>query len=197
MRIGIFGGTFDPIHLGHLIVMQNSINYVNLDKIIVLPTSNPPHKLLNTKSDVSVRVEMVNAAIKCNKKLELSTYESSSNEIHYSFNTMRHFKKVYPNDELFYIMGEDSLRDIELWEKYKILLSENNIIVFTRFKNDEDFKIILEKYKKIAKNIIVLDQVTTSISSTLIREMVKNKLDINYLVPEEVEKIILSRNLYE
>lgn len=93
MKIGLFGGTFDPIHIGHMILMENVINNLDLDKIYVLPNSNPPHKLENKKTALNLRLKMVNETIKDNPKLEINDYDYRDNEIHYTFNTINYFKK--------------------------------------------------------------------------------------------------------
>ena len=108
MRIGLYGGTFDPIHLGHLIVIENAINQMDLDRVIILPSSNPPHKKNINKTKADLRVEMVYEAIKDNPKIILSTYESSNGEVRYTHETLDYFTSHLNNHEIFYIMGEDS-----------------------------------------------------------------------------------------
>ena len=112
MRIGLYGGTFDPIHLGHLIVMENVINYMNLDRIIILPSSNPPHKKDKKITNVNTRVEMVSEAIKDNDKIILSTFESTDQVVRYTHDTIKYFTDSLKGHEIFYIMGEDSFMTI-------------------------------------------------------------------------------------
>src|SRR5699024_10116744 len=131
MRIGLYGGTFDPIHLGHLIVIENAINELNLDRVIILPSSNPPHKKHKDKTKADIRVEMVAEAIKDNPKIILSSYESANKKVIYTHDTMEYFIKKLSNHEIFYIMGEDSFVTIDTWKNYKKIL-DYNIIVFSR-----------------------------------------------------------------
>ncbi|MDU5559340.1 nicotinate (nicotinamide) nucleotide adenylyltransferase [Anaerococcus vaginalis] len=196
MKIGLFGGTFDPIHIGHMILMENVINNLDLDKIYVLPNSNPPHKLENKKTALNLRLKMVNEAIKDNPKLEINDYDYRDNEIHYTFDTINYFKKSYPNDEFFFIMGEDSFLDIEKWKNYKEILKEN-LIIFKRYSN-KNFSLIskINQVRKYNKNIYLIDNIALDISSTLIRNLVKENKSIRYLVNDEVINIIKEEKLY-
>ena len=196
MKIGLFGGTFDPIHIGHMILMENVINNLNLDKIYVLPNSNPPHKLENKKTALNLRLKMVKEAIKDNPKLEINDYDYRDNEIHYTFETINYFKKSYPNDEFFFIMGEDSFLDIEKWKNYKEILKEN-LIIFKRYSN-KNFSLIskINQVRKYNKNIYLIDNIALDISSTLIRNLVKENKSIRYLVDDEVINIIKEEKLY-
>ncbi|MDU5085532.1 MAG: nicotinate (nicotinamide) nucleotide adenylyltransferase [Anaerococcus vaginalis] len=196
MKIGLFGGTFDPIHIGHMILMENVINNLDLDKIYVLPNSNPPHKLENKKTALNLRLKMVNETIKDNPKLEINDYDYRDNEIHYTFNTINYFKKSYPNDEFFFIMGEDSFLDIEKWKNYKEILNEN-LIIFKRYSN-KNFSLIskINQVRKYNKNIYLIDNIALDISSTLIRNLVKENKSIRYLVNDEVINIIKEEKLY-
>lgn len=196
MKIGLFGGTFDPIHIGHMILMENVINNLDLDKIYVLPNSNPPHKLENKKTALNLRLKMVKEAIKDNPKLEINDYDYRDNEIHYTFETINYFKKSYPNDEFFFIMGEDSFLDIEKWKNYKEILKEN-LIIFKRYSN-KNFSLIskINQVRKYNKNIYLIDNIALDISSTLIRNLVKENKSIRYLVNDEVINIIKEEKLY-
>ncbi|WP_296126502.1 nicotinate (nicotinamide) nucleotide adenylyltransferase [uncultured Anaerococcus sp.] len=197
MRIGLYGGTFDPIHLGHLIVMENVINYMNLDRIIILPSSNPPHKKDKKITNVNTRVEMVSEAIKDNDKIILSTFESTDQVVRYTHDTIKYFTDSLKGHEIFYIMGEDSFMTIDTWKNYKYIL-DSNIIVFSREGIDSESQFV-EKVKKVRKdnpNIFLVNSLSINISSTLIRSLVKDEKSIKYLVKDEVAYIIKQRNLY-
>lgn len=197
MRIGLYGGTFDPIHIGHLIVIENAINDMNLDKVIILPSSNPPHKKHKDKTDTDIRVEMVSEAIKDNPKIILSTFESDTEQVIYTHHTLEYFTDAFKNDEVFYIMGEDSFMTIDSWRNYEKILSYN-IIVFAREGIDKDSDLVkkVEQVKKDNPNIFLLNSLNINISSTLIRNLVKENKSIKYLVKDEVEYIIKNRGLY-
>lgn len=196
MKIGLFGGTFDPIHIGHLIIMENVINAMNLDKIYILPNSNPPHKLQNKKTDIKIRLKMVREAIKDNHKIEINDYDYRNNSIHYTYQTIDYFKKTYPDDEFYFIIGEDSFLDIKKWKNYKQILKEN-LIVFKRYSEiNSSLLSEINEIKKYNKNIYLIDNMSLDISSTLIRSLVKDKKSIKYLVNDKVIEIINRENLY-
>ncbi len=196
MKIGLFGGTFDPIHIGHLIVMENVINTMNLDKIYILPNSNPPHKVQNKKTDINIRIKMVKEAISDNHKIEINDYDYRNNSIHYTYQTIDYFKKTYPDDKFYFIIGEDSFLDIKKWKNYEQILKEN-LIVFKRY-SEKNSSLLSEinKIKKYNKNIYLIDNIALDISSTLIRSLVKDKKSIKYLVNDKVIEIIKKENLY-
>lgn len=197
MRIGLYGGTFDPIHLGHLIVIENAINEMNLDRVIILPSSNPPHKKHKDKTKADIRVEMVAEAIKDNPKIILSTFESTDNVVRYTHDTLEYFTSKLPNHEIFYIMGEDSFVTIDTWRNYEKIL-DYNIIVFARSGIDNNSNLIkkVDKIRKDNPNIHLIDILNINISSTLIRTLSKEYKSIKYLVKDEVNYIIKNRNLY-
>ncbi|WP_099320709.1 nicotinate (nicotinamide) nucleotide adenylyltransferase [Anaerococcus sp. Marseille-P3625] len=195
MKIGLFGGTFDPIHLGHLIVMENVLNFMNLDKIIILPSSNPPHKLNKDKTDVKLRVDMVKKAIENNNRIILSTFEADNNEVIYSYQTINYFKEKYPSDEFYYIMGEDSFMNIESWKNYKDLLKEN-LIVFARSSIDSQSSLVKKVKETNKENIYLINNLNINISSTLIRNLVRDKKSIRYLVTDDVYDFIMENKLY-
>ena len=196
MKIGLFGGTFDPIHIGHLIVMENVINTMNLDKIYILPNSNPPHKVQNKKTDINIRIKMVRKAISDNHKIEIDDYDYRNNSIHYTYQTIYYFKKTYPDDKFYFIIGEDSFLDIKKRKNYEQILKEN-LIVFKRY-SEKNSSLLSEinKIKKYNKNIYLIDNIALDISSTLIRSLVKKKKSIKYLVDDKVIEIINKENLY-
>lgn len=197
MRIGLYGGTFDPIHLGHLIVIENAINQMDLDRVIILPSSNPPHKKHKDKTKADIRVEMVAEAIKDNPKIILSTFESTDNVVRYTHDTLEYFTSKLPNHEIFYIMGEDSFVTIDTWRNYEKIL-DYNIIVFARSGIDNNSTLIkkVDKIRKDNSNIYLIDILNINISSTLIRSLSKEDKSIKYLVKDEVNYIIKNRNLY-
>lgn len=197
MRIGLYGGTFDPIHLGHLIVIENAINEMNLDRVIILPSSNPPHKKHKDKTKADIRVEMVAEAIKDNPKIILSTFESTDNVVRYTHDTLEYFTSKLSSHEIFYIMGEDSFVTIDTWRNYEKIL-DYNIIVFARSGIDNNSTLIkkVDKIRKDNPNVHLIDILNINISSTLIRSLSKEDKSIKYLVKDEVNYIIQNRNLY-
>ena len=117
MKIGIMGGTFDPIHNGHLHLAQTALTQFDLDQIWFMPNGMPPHKKQSSiESDIHERIAMTQIAIKTNKQFYLQEYEAKREKVSYSYKTMEHFRKMYPCDEFYFIIGADSLFSIETWK---------------------------------------------------------------------------------
>ena len=197
MKIGLYGGTFDPIHLGHLIVMENVLNFMELDKVIILPSSNPPHKINKQKTDKELRIEMVRLATADNPRIEVSTFEAETDEVIYTHQTLDYFKKTYPDDEFYYIMGEDSFMTIDTWMNYEKILNDR-LIVFTRSNIDPDSELVkkVEEIRKDNDMIYLINNLNINISSTLIRNLIKEGKSIKYLVTDEVHDFIKKEGLY-
>lgn len=187
MKIGIFGGSFSPIHNGHLQIAEDCLIEMGLDKIIFLPNSKPPHKNVE-KFSFENRVEMLKLAIEDNEKFEISLVEEDFSKTHYSYNTM---KENFCNDKdkFYFIMGDDEFLNISSWYEYEKFLEITSVIVFLR-KYNLDFildknKDLIEKYDiNIVKNSVI------SISSTDIRNRMNEKKSIKYLIPKKVYKYI-------
>ena len=143
-KIGIFGGSFSPIHNGHLQIAEDCLLEIGLDKIIFLPNSNPPHKAVD-KFSFDTRVEMLRLALEDNENFEISLVENDSTKVHYSYNTIS--ENFYNGEDKFYfIMGDDEFLSVRSWYEYEKLLELTSVIVFLR-KYDYDF--ILEKNREI------------------------------------------------
>lgn len=201
MKIGIMGGTFDPIHNGHIMLGKYAYEKFNLDEVWFLPNGSPPHKLKETiESEVMHRIAMVLAAIEETDYFKLSLYEAKRKEISYSYQTMEHFKKEYPGDDFYFIIGADSLFSIDEWKYPKRLLSTCNILV--AYRNDMDteeemycqIKQLCEKYKA---TIELLKTPLCSVSSSEIRLRVKNGQAIINLVPKKVADYIKTYKLFK
>ncbi|AOR22690.1 nicotinate-nucleotide adenylyltransferase [Clostridium taeniosporum] len=196
-RYGIIGGTFDPIHYGHLYIAYEAMKQLNLDNVIFMPTGNPPHKEGKKVTDALIRYEMVNKAIKDFPKFSISNYEIEKKGFSYTYETLEYFK----NDdiELFFITGADCLMDIETWEKTDEILSLCNLVTFSRggFSNK---KLIKQKEyieKKYNVNITVLALKKLEISSTDIRERIRSDKRIDFFVPKSIIELIKNNNLYK
>ena len=199
MKIGIMGGTFDPIHKGHLMLGEYAKDLYNLDKIWFMPNGNPPHKLnSNIESQTNHRVEMVKLAIEENDYFDLQLYEVERTEVNYSYLTMQHFNKQYPDDEFYFIIGADSLFAFETWKHPELLVKTCKILAAYRDgKNtsemEEQIKFLNQKY---GAEILLLNTPNYDVSSSGIRRMIKDNEDISELVPEAVFSYIQSNNLF-
>jgi nicotinate-nucleotide adenylyltransferase len=192
VRIGLFGGTFDPIHVGHLILAEEARERVDLERIIFIPCGIPPHKHRRGISDAALRLEMTGLAIEGNEHFELSDFEIGREKASFTVETVRHFRGTLGREaELFLIVGADSLLEISTWKDPQSLLSECRPVVAGRpgFALDG-----LEP--ALRERVIMLDGVLVDVSSTDIRKRAAAGRSIRYLVPVPVASFISKHRLY-
>jgi nicotinate-nucleotide adenylyltransferase len=198
-RIGVLGGTFDPIHIGHLIFAEQVRVLCDLDKVIFIPAKNPPHKLNDGVTQINHRFEMCRIAIQSNKYFEVSDIEMLSDNLSYTYNTLQKMKKeLGSSTDLYFIVGSDAWLDLDEWYKSEALLNEFSFIIGDRpgYKENlvnDKIKIIKEKYNT---NVEKIDIPEIDISSSNIRDLVFQGKSIKYLTPEAVEKYIFENKLY-
>ena len=193
MKVCLFGGTFDPPHLGHLIVAQTIFEAENFDQIVFVPAYQPPHKNGMKISPVDQRLEMLNIAIKENPNFIISDLEIERKGLSYSIDTIMDYKKQnnLNSNELFYLMGSDSLRQFKKWKDPKMIIDESRVIVAIRpgFRPSDIPNWILAKIQFASIPRI-------EISSTTIRERWVNDKTIRYMVTESVWQYINKNKLY-
>lgn len=198
MKIGIMGGTFDPIHFGHLATAEAVRESFMLDEILFIPAARPPHKRGRNVTDEKHRLTMTILATRSNKFFKVSDMELKRTGLSYTLDTMNELYKTFGNStELFFIIGADSLADLSKWHEARELVEKCHFIATTRQGVDVDFSAVENYFGAIAKEHI--HRVTTpglEISSTDIREKVRLGRSIKYLVPEAVEEYILREELY-
>ncbi len=209
MRIGILGGTFDPVHFGHLRAVEEVRNSFMLDKITIVPVNIPPHKKDLKISPPEDRLNMLKMAIDGNEALEVSDVEIARGGISYTIETLLDFEKKY--EDLYYLLGVDSFHEIETWHMYEELFYHTNFIVMARPSKkrflgldsfpekvrDKFVKIDERTFKHVSQKMVYVLEVTQlDISSSKIREYVKRGFSIKYLVPPAVERYIYQRGLY-
>jgi len=189
-RIGIFGGTFDPIHHGHLITAQSVKEIRELDKIIFMPAYISPHKQHAKASSAQHRLNMLKIALDEIPFFECSDYEIKQQTISYTIDTLREFKKYF--DEIDLIIGYDNIFQLHTWKEPDEILKLSNIIVLRRKSSYPiDY---LDKYVEAA---LFVQTRAIEISATDIRNRVHANLPIHYLVPKNVEDYIYKNNLYK
>ncbi len=199
-KVGIFGGTFDPIHCAHLILAEHAWEQFQLDTVLFMPCSVPPHKEREITQAVH-RSRMVQLAIEDNNHLKLSSFELERGGMTYTSDTVRLLSEEHPECEYFFILGADSLFYIEKWNHPEQILGKIPIIAAVRGDADrEDLNkqicYLNERYPDSVGQITLLDTPHIEISSTMIRERVRQGKTIKYYVPKDVEKYIYQQKLY-
>ncbi len=193
------GGSFNPIHYGHLIMAENARVQFNLDKVWFMPNGNPPHKDVNKIVDAETRCVMTSLGISDNPGFELSRHETDKKDVSYTYLTLTELKKKHPNCDFFFIMGGDSLYNFNHWVHPEIIAGLCVILVAARNDmHDEKLKSKMHDLRvSYGADIRIIDCPSYDISSFLIRERIKEGLPIKYLIPEKVENYITEHNLYE
>ena len=200
MKIGIMGGTFDPIHNGHLHLAQAALEQFVLDQIWFMPNGVPPHKKRSSiESDIQQRIEMTRIAIEFNEQFRLQEYEAKREKISYSYETMEHFKKMYPEDCFYFIIGADSLFAIETWRYPERLFKTCTILAACRDEvtTSEEIKGQIELLKsKYGAQIEFLAMPLEDVSSHEIRAFIEAGEPVSEYIPAEVESYIRKEGLY-
>ena len=199
-KIGILGGTFDPIHSGHLILAEEAKELCNLDEVWFMPAKTPPHKLGKKISEFSRRKSMIELAIQGHSGLCCSDFENTLEGNSYTFNTLEKLQSKYIDDEFYFIMGADSFYEIETWKNPDIILKIVKLIVASRDYSNENLTLkkhfVYLKSKYEIKGIYFLDTMDIDISSTRIRELAGGGESISKYVPESVCRYIEENKLY-
>jgi len=217
MRIGLFGGTFNPIHIGHIKVSAEVKEAFELDKIYMIPSAIPPHKVSKGIADAKDRLEMTRLAVSKLKGYNVSDIELKRSGPSYTVDTINHFKDILPDDaSLYFILGIDAFLEIDTWMSYKELFKMLPFIVMSRPKKSKTVKTkplesyinhnVSESYAFHRKenrfinnryqSIYVFNVAPCHISSTDIRKKIRNRIPIGDLVPEKVENYIRGKGLY-
>lgn len=195
-RIGILGGTFDPVHHGHLIMASYAAHDLALDRVLIMPAQTPPHKLGKTISPAEDRVAMVRLAIVPDSRLELSTLDLQSSEPSYTATLLNRAQAQHPGDELVFIIGADSLRDFPTWYRPDLIVQQAGLAIARRpgIEIDES---MLDAVPGLRERSTVFTSPLIDISSTDIRDRVQAGKPITWLVPPSVEQYIVRHSLYD
>ena len=197
LRRGLFGGTFDPPHMGHLVMAEAARSQLGLHEVIFMPAAQPPHKQGKKISATEQRVAMVRHAIADNEDFTLSTFEASRKGPNYTTETMRLLRQEWGDRvELFFIMGLDSLVDLPLWYKPQQLIKLVKLAVIARPGYHADMDTLERLLPGISKRVFFAHAPLIGISSTDIRKRVQEGKSIRYLVPRGVEQYIEEWGLY-
>lgn len=192
MKIAILGGSFDPPHLGHLILADTVLKELNYDKVIFIPSKIPPHKNISGEVSNEDRLNMVKLSIEEDERFLFDDYELKSEGISYSIKTLNHIYKNYNIDgKIALIIGADLIKDFHKWKEPEKLSRLANIVAVNRGYNRNLFKKNIEKY-----NIKIIIAPRIDISSTLIRERIKKNKAFKYFLKDKVYNYIISNKLY-
>ncbi len=198
-RIGIMGGSFDPVHNGHLEMAEIAYKKLNLDVVWFMPTAKPgSYKKRKLDASNKERLEMVRLAISEYDEFVLSLEEYKRRGTIYTADTLQILTKKYSDTEWYFILGGDSLMQITTWKTPEIIFELSNIVAFTRADVDYPKALLLSENLKETYNakVTVLDDKIPDVSSTQIREMIKNKEDIMGLLPKSVYEYIINNEIY-
>jgi len=198
-RIGIMGGTFDPIHYGHLVTAEAALGEFNLDLVLFLPSGTPPHKDARQVTDAKHRHLMTVLATLTNPHFEVSRIDIDREGVTYTIDSLRLLKAEYGEEtELYFITGADVVMELMTWKDSEECLQLAEFIAASRpgFSFGAKTTLVEEWFAKHGKKLHVINVPAMAISSTDVRERVRAKKSIRYLVPETVEYYIHKNNLY-
>ncbi len=209
MRIGIFGGTFNPVHVGHIRGSISVYEAFELDRVIFIPTGIPPHK----KDDVApaeYRYKMVSLSVEGLKNFYVSRVEIDSNRVNYTIDTIKSLQNKYKNDDMFFVVGTDAFFYFDLWKDCEELVKLISFILMKRpeynikpivrkYGNRLEFVTVDKKFgsKPVKGCVYIYTPPAFDISSSMIRYKIKKGEAIKYLVPEKVENFIKDKGLYQ
>jgi len=199
VKKAIFGGTFDPIHIGHIHIAYEALYNLHLDKILFMPAGNPPNKINRKITDARVRYDLVEKAIEYESHFEISDYEINKKGNSYTYETLKLFSESQSNIEWYFLIGGDSLMDLNNWNNVDTILDNCKLVVYNRagFILKEVLKEKKRIEQKFNKKIIFLNMPIIDISSTNIRKNIKQGRYSNYLLPKDVGVIIDKLQLYK
>jgi nicotinate-nucleotide adenylyltransferase len=213
-RAGLFGGTFDPVHLGHLRAAEEIREQLSLDMVYFIPAAIPPHKNTTHTTPPAQRLDMLRLAVGENPRFDICDYELGKSTASYTVETLRHLNGLNPDSDYYFMVGNELFGEIETWKEWRELFRLSNFAVITRpgypdsneaklplalendfsyYKEKDDVKFYIDKNFKL----IAFSRIRgLEISSTEIRRCVNSGRSIKYLVPASVEEYILRNNIY-
>ncbi|MPM77786.1 Nicotinate-nucleotide adenylyltransferase [bioreactor metagenome] len=198
MRIGIFGGTFDPPHVGHLILAEECRTQLNLDKLLWVVTDNPPHKRYVNVSPIESRLKLVAKAIEGNPAFEISRVDIDRPGPHFAIDTVKILKEQFPGAEMFYLMGGDSLHDLPTWNRPQDFVKVcDGIGVMRRHADQVDLESLEKVLPGITHKVHLVEAPILEISSHQIRQRIYDGQSYRYYLRDAVFRAIHDLKIYE
>ncbi|NJL93760.1 MAG: nicotinate (nicotinamide) nucleotide adenylyltransferase [Anaerolineae bacterium] len=196
MKYGILGGTFNPPHIGHLVIAETAADELGLETVFFVPAADPPHKVGVPRASVEDRVNMVQLAIHHNPAFRLSRADVDRPGPHYTNDMIRLFREQFPGQEPYFLMGSDSLRDLLSWYEPQGLIEQCYLVVMSRPVVPPDMDILYAELPLLREKLIFIHSPEISISSTNITARLKSGRSIRYRVPDAVWEYIYAHDLY-
>lgn len=197
MKIAMFGGSFDPIHKGHVQLAHAFVEKLGLDKVLIIPTYIPPHKQKGTNTTPEQRLEMCRLAFENDDMTEVSDIEIRRQGASFTYQTLQQLSQLYPEAELYLITGADMFMTIQSWRNPEIIFSLATVCGVPR--NDDDIADLTEQQKALSglgARTVIMDAGVMTVSSTEVRKRIKRNEDISELVPAPVADYIFKNGLY-
>ena len=197
-KVGILGGTFDPIHIGHLILAESAYESFSLDYVLIMPNGNPPHKVGQVNATMQQRTAMAELAVSDNPHLRVSDFEKTPQDYHYTYETLEFLKQANPDTDYYFILGADSLIHLDTWMEPQRICASCSILAAVRDHIEREAlrERILELSTRYHAQIYPMETPNIDISSNMVRDRVREGRFLRYYVPESVEKYIEENKLY-
>lgn len=202
-KVGLFFGSFNPIHVGHLLIANHMVNHTDLEEIWFVVSPHNPHKKKASLLKDYHRLAIVNEAIEDNDKFKASDVEFSLSQPSYTVETLAYLKEKHPTYNFSLLMGEDNLRSFHKWKNYELILENNPIFIYPRVLTIQELESDSYKVDEITqallnhKNITLTDAPVMKVSSSLIRNLIKNGKSTKYLLTEPARKYVEEMNFYK
>lgn len=199
-KVGIMGGTFDPIHIGHLILGENAYQQLDLDRVVFMPSGNPPHKKdREGRASDEQRMDMVKLAIASNTHFKFSSMEMNEDGYSYTYLTLEKLNEKHPDTRYYFIIGADSLFDFKGWRNPQRICDACTLVVATRnHTSDEELdKAIADVRETFGADIVKLNTENIDVSSHQLRDWIAASKTIKYYAPDEVINYIKSYHVYD
>jgi len=197
LRVGVLGGTFDPIHIGHLILAEEARDQLKLDLVYFVPAGNPPHKQGRRLAPVEARVRMAELAVAGNDAFRVSRVDADRAGPHYTIDMVEIIQgQLPPGCELFFLMGFDSLTELPTWHEPARLIAVCHLVALTRHDIDLDWAKLEAALPGIRQRVTLLDMPELEIASHQLQERIREGRSIRYLVPEPVRQYVVREGIY-